>query len=158
ADVLVVEIHVDEAAQLLPVHDAALDARVPGVEVGEELGEGVPVALHRLLTVGVLAEDGRDADLDGHGEGLLSEGVVWSVGARRRGVRGDAGGAGRSPGLTGRTAAGVVNRWRWRACTGRRAAAPRACCPASCRSRQGEPCGHRIDSRYADPSVVSHCG
>lgn len=86
ADVLVVQVDVDEAAQLTAVHDAGLDARMPGLQVGEELGEGVPVALHRLLAVGVGAEDGRDADLDGHGSGLLSDGV-WSVGARQRWYR-----------------------------------------------------------------------
>ena len=40
ADVLVVEVDVDEAAQLAAVHDAVAQAGVPGVEVGEELVEG----------------------------------------------------------------------------------------------------------------------
>ncbi|GLW45316.1 hypothetical protein Stsp02_09780 [Streptomyces sp. NBRC 14336] len=55
---------------------------MPGLQVLEQLGEGVSAALHRLLTVGVRAEDGGDADLDGHGKGLLSEKVVWSRWAR----------------------------------------------------------------------------
>ena len=66
ADVLVVQIDVDEAAQLAAVDQALLDPGVPGLQVGEELGERGPAALDRLLAVGVGAEDGRDADLDGH--------------------------------------------------------------------------------------------
>ncbi|GGX65307.1 hypothetical protein GCM10010358_19590 [Streptomyces minutiscleroticus] len=54
-----------------------------GLQVGEELGEGLPAALHGLLAVGVLAQDGGDADLDGHGWELLSgEGVDGRAAAR----------------------------------------------------------------------------
>jgi hypothetical protein len=43
-----------------------LDARVPRVEVGEQVGDGVTGALHRLGVAGVAAQDGRNANLDSH--------------------------------------------------------------------------------------------
>ena len=87
ADVLVVEVDVHEAAQLAAVDEALADAGVAALQVGEELGEGRALALDGLLAVGVGAEDGRDADLDGHG--WCSCRVKWA-GARRARWRGAA--------------------------------------------------------------------
>ncbi len=67
AHVLVVQVDVDEAAQLAAVQQSGGDARVAGVEVLEEFPEVAAGALDGLGAVGVGAEDGRDADLDGHG-------------------------------------------------------------------------------------------
>ena len=55
-------------------HAAQFVAALPK-QLDNELGEGGTGPLHRLLTVGVLAEDGGDADLDGH-QGVLS---LWSA-------------------------------------------------------------------------------
>ncbi|GAA4917934.1 hypothetical protein GCM10023237_42980 [Streptomyces coeruleoprunus] len=66
-----------------------------GLEVGEQLGEGLPAALDGLGAVGVGAEDGRDADLDGHGVGScgrrkragLEAAAPWAGGTRGAAVR-----------------------------------------------------------------------
>src|SRR5690348_5393500 len=64
--VLVVEVDVDETPQPGAVHQALAQPAVPGVNVAEKLGEGGTGTLHRLGATGVGAQDGRDADLDGH--------------------------------------------------------------------------------------------
>src|SRR4051794_22253910 len=68
-DVLVVEVDVDEPAQRTLVVDQP--ATQPGVLAGEVVQqrlEGVALALDLLLVGGQWAQDGRDADLNGHGE------------------------------------------------------------------------------------------
>ncbi|BAU83566.1 hypothetical protein SLA_2644 [Streptomyces laurentii] len=66
-----------------------------GLEVGEELGEGVALALDGLGAVGVGAEDGRNADLDGHDvDSWVGRRGRWRGGACGAGARrGPAGGA-----------------------------------------------------------------
>src|SRR6478752_368153 len=67
AHVLVVDVDVDEAAQVAVLDQPVLDARVVGLEVVDERTEAGAVGGDRLLTAGVGAQDGRDPDLDGHG-------------------------------------------------------------------------------------------
>src|SRR3954468_7014888 len=68
ADVLVVDVDVDEPVQSAVLrHEAPTKTRVPRVEVAEQVGERVALALDGLLAAGVRAQDRRDPDLDGHG-------------------------------------------------------------------------------------------
>src|SRR6478609_2039869 len=67
ADVLVVDVDVDEAAQVAVLEQAVLDAGVVGLEVVDQGGQAGALAVDRLLPVRVGAQDGRDPDLDGHG-------------------------------------------------------------------------------------------
>src|SRR3954453_10850968 len=85
ADVLVVDVDVDEAVQLALVgHEAVLQAGVLAVEVVDERAQGVAAALDGLLAAGVGAQDGRDPDLDGHDVRFSSwTTVVECIGARR---------------------------------------------------------------------------
>src|SRR5690606_23945259 len=63
AHVVVVDVDVDEAAQLaLVVQDAGGDARVVLLQVLDDLGEGRPLGVHLGLSTRVGAQDGRDAD------------------------------------------------------------------------------------------------
>src|SRR6476619_5186063 len=75
ADVLVVDVDVDEAAQvalpLLGLDEPFLDAGVVGLEVVDHLGQRCTLPVDGLLTVGVRAQDGRDTDLDCHQSLLL---------------------------------------------------------------------------------------
>src|SRR3954471_12110242 len=68
ADVLVVDVDVDEPVQPAVLGDEpTAQPRVPPVEVVEQAGEGLALALDGLLAVGVRAQDRGDPDLDGHG-------------------------------------------------------------------------------------------
>src|SRR5215211_5902669 len=101
ADVLVVDVDVDEAVQGAVLGEqGAGDPRVAPVEVAEQVADGVAVGRHGLLAAGVLAQDRRDTDFNGH-HGLL-ELVSRCGGARWR--RGS--GAGGRPGLTSAVAGG----------------------------------------------------
>ena len=71
ADVLVVDVDVDEAAQVAVLDEATLDAGVVALEVVDQRGERRPAAVDGLGAVGVGAQDGGDTDLDGH-QGVLS--------------------------------------------------------------------------------------
>src|ERR1700729_72489 len=73
ADVLVVEVDVDEAAQLLAVDEPLAQAAVRGVQVVEELVQRRAGPLNRLGATGVAAQDRGDANLNGHVSTLLSE-------------------------------------------------------------------------------------
>src|SRR4051794_27571707 len=79
ANVLVVDVDVDEAVQLALLGDeAVLQTRVLAVEVVDERTERGAAALDGLVAAGVGAEDGRDPDLDGHGVRFSSErGMSW---------------------------------------------------------------------------------
>src|SRR5690242_5530344 len=66
ADVLVVQVHVDEAPQAVSVDQALAQAAVPLVQVAEQFGERGSAPLDLLGAVGVRAQDRRDANLDGH--------------------------------------------------------------------------------------------
>src|SRR6185437_6755206 len=78
-DVLVVDVDVHEPAQAFLVHDPVAKAGVPGVEVDENVGQGATVTGDGLFSPGVGAQDGRDADLDGHAGNLLKKGVQVGV-------------------------------------------------------------------------------
>src|SRR5919108_1520719 len=65
-DVLVVQVHVDEAPQAAVVDQPVAQAAVPLVQVGEQLAERGAGPLDLLGAVGVRAQDRRDANLDGH--------------------------------------------------------------------------------------------
>ena len=68
ADVFVVDVDVDEAAQLAGfVLDLGGERGEVLVDVGDERGQIVGVAGELLLTVGVTDEGGREDDLDGNG-------------------------------------------------------------------------------------------
>src|ERR1700712_5530965 len=68
ADVLVVDVDVDEAVQLALLGDeAVLQTRVLAVEIVDQRAEGRAAALDGLVAAGVGAQDGGDPDLDGHG-------------------------------------------------------------------------------------------
>src|SRR5687767_8775307 len=71
ADVLVVDVDVDEATQVAIVDQALLDAGVVALEVVDQCRQRGAVGLDRLGAVGVGAKDGGDADLDGH-QGVLT--------------------------------------------------------------------------------------
>ena len=66
ADVLVVQVDVHEPAQAAAVGDALAQAGVTPVDVGEQFADRGTGALNRFRTAGVVAQDRRDADLDGH--------------------------------------------------------------------------------------------
>ena len=83
ADVLVVEVDVDEAAQRPRRRPAGRAARRGALEVGDQLGEGVAGALDGLLAAGVAAQDRRDADLDAITAGCSSSGRLASTAARQ---------------------------------------------------------------------------
>src|SRR5690606_9418076 len=67
ADVLVVDVDVDEAAHLGAVEQLLLQPGVGLGQVAEHLADRVTAGLDLGLAVGVLAEHGGDAD-DGHGD------------------------------------------------------------------------------------------
>ena len=54
------------AAQAAVVDQPVLQAAVPGVQVGQQLGQRAAGALDGLGAAGVAAQDRRDADLDCH--------------------------------------------------------------------------------------------
>jgi uncharacterized protein YccT (UPF0319 family) len=84
ADVLVVDVDVDEAVQAAVVGDQpALQAGEPAVQVVDERGQGVTLRLDGLLAAGVGTQDGRDLDLDGHG----GTAPLWTGGRTRAGQR-----------------------------------------------------------------------
>src|SRR5690606_9357417 len=66
AHVLVVQVDVDEAAQAVVVDEAVLDAGVAGLQVGDQLVQGGAFGADGLGAVGVVTQDGRNANLDGH--------------------------------------------------------------------------------------------
>src|SRR5580700_8051266 len=66
ADVLVVEVHVDEPPQAGVVHQALAKPAVFAIEVDQDLTERGSGPLDLLGAVGVGAQDRRDANLDGH--------------------------------------------------------------------------------------------
>ena len=66
AHVLVVEVHVDETAQLLAVDQALAQAAVGGVQVVRAARPGCAGPLDRLGAAGVAAQDRGDANLNGH--------------------------------------------------------------------------------------------
>src|SRR6202011_1380370 len=67
ADVLVVEIDVDEAAHLAVVEQALGDAREPLPQVVQKSLDGSPLALNNRLALGVLAQRRGNVNPDGHG-------------------------------------------------------------------------------------------
>src|SRR5215813_291951 len=71
ADVLVVDVHVDEPVQRPVLDEPVAQPGVPGVQVGEQVGEGVTGAGDGLLAARVLPQDSGDANLDCHGVLLL---------------------------------------------------------------------------------------
>src|SRR5579859_7819601 len=71
-DVLVVQVDVDEPAQALVVDQPLAQAAVLAFQVSQQLVEGGSVSLDLLGPVGVGAQDGRDANLDGHERRSLS--------------------------------------------------------------------------------------
>src|ERR1700761_520758 len=73
ADILVVEVHVDEAAQLLAVHEALAQAAVGRVQVVQQLVQGAAGPFDRLRAAGVAAQDRGDANLNGHVSMLLGQ-------------------------------------------------------------------------------------
>src|SRR5215217_407458 len=81
-DVLVVDVDVDEAVQgAVLIEQRPGDPRVAAVEVAEQVADGVAVGRDGLLAAGVLAQDRRDTDFNGH-QGLLkaarsSGGARW---------------------------------------------------------------------------------
>src|SRR5215475_9227296 len=66
ADILVVQVHVDEPAQPRVVHEPLAQPVVTAVEVSEQFLERGTRALDRLCAAGIAAQDGRDTDLDRH--------------------------------------------------------------------------------------------
>src|SRR5215469_13755353 len=98
-DVLIIEVHVDEPAELLAVDEAFAQAAVRGVQVDQQLAQRGAGPLHRLRAAGVAAQDGRDANLNGHETTLLGE-LLYAMGGNRAGWqlipagRGPAGAAG----------------------------------------------------------------
>ena len=67
ADVLLVDIDVDEAAHLaFFIHEAFLDAGEARLQFDERLADGGGVDFDKLLVVGQLAERRGDADFFGH--------------------------------------------------------------------------------------------
>src|SRR4051794_27148350 len=73
ADVLVVEVDVDETVQRAVVGDEpAAQPVVPGVEVGKQVVERLALAVDGLVSAGVATEDGRDPDFDGHGHSVAN--------------------------------------------------------------------------------------
>src|SRR5215475_2329843 len=80
ADVLVVQVYVDEPPQPGGVHEPVTEPVIAAVEVSYQLRQRGTRALDRLRAAGIGAEDGRDTDLDSH---ILS--------APRLCVRGDTG-------------------------------------------------------------------
>src|SRR5262245_33980765 len=88
ADILVVDVHVDEAVQRAVVGDeTGAEARVAPVKINEQVGDGVAGATDGLLAAGIRAEDGRDANFDGHGAFSLSGGSGrYERGMRRSGA------------------------------------------------------------------------
>src|SRR5207302_9426504 len=74
ADVLVVEVDVDEPVERAVVGDeSATQPIVATVEVGEKVFQRLALAVDGLLPAGVAAEDGRDTDFDGHGHILATD-------------------------------------------------------------------------------------
>src|SRR5215204_1691911 len=101
ADVLVVDVDVDEAMQGAVLGEqGAGDPRVAPVEVAEQVADGVAIGGDGLLAAGVLAQDRRDTDFNGH-QGLLKA-ARSSGGARWRRCSG----AGGRPGPTSAVAGG----------------------------------------------------
>src|ERR1700727_929911 len=64
--VLVVQVHVDEAAQPAVGDQPLLQPGVAGVDVIDELAQRGALALYLLGAVGVGAQDRRDTNVDGH--------------------------------------------------------------------------------------------
>src|SRR5215469_3767474 len=83
-DVLIIEVHVDEPAELLAVDEAFAQAAVRGVQVDQQLAQRGAGPLHRLRAAGVAAQDGRDANLNGHETTLLGE-LLYAMGGNRAG-------------------------------------------------------------------------
>src|SRR5690606_3057883 len=71
ADVLVVDVDVHELPQVVAFDQALPEAVVPGLQVVEQLLERAALAFDDLGAVGVGAQNGRDANFDGHGLDLL---------------------------------------------------------------------------------------
>src|SRR3954451_7008039 len=96
AHVLVVDVDVHEAVQLALLGDqTVLDAGELGVDVVDQGAEGRARALDGLVAAGVGAQDGRDADLDGHCGGTPRVmGVGWTCDGDRVRARGSATAAG----------------------------------------------------------------
>ena len=86
ADVLVVEEHVDEAAQLAAVVVEPLaEAGVRGVERAEHLADGRAVDAHLGRAAGEVAQLGGDADGDGHSDLLRVARCLARTRSRRAG-------------------------------------------------------------------------
>ncbi|MNH36000.1 hypothetical protein D3C79_967490 [compost metagenome] len=66
-DVLIVEVQVDEAMQLLLVHQPLANARVAPLEVFDDLAHRLPLGLDTLAAVGVAAQQGGNTDKNRHG-------------------------------------------------------------------------------------------
>src|ERR1051326_1626223 len=76
ADVLVVQVDVDESAQLAVLDQPVADAGVALVESGDHLAQRGALGLDALGAVGVGAQDGRNGDLDGH---WFCSWTVWAL-------------------------------------------------------------------------------
>src|SRR5690625_584193 len=70
AYVFVVDIDVDEPAQLTVVDESLLDAAVVALDVVDQLGQSGAVTRHDLVAVGVGAQTRGDTNLAGHGLSL----------------------------------------------------------------------------------------
>src|SRR5918993_187527 len=108
ADVLVVEVDVDEPVELVrALEQARLDAGGLGLEAVEHRGDGAAVGLDDVGAVGEVTQGGRDADANAHGwmpflfsvclrtglpGGLLWRGAVVGRAGGVAGERADAGG------------------------------------------------------------------
>src|SRR5688500_18722520 len=66
ADVLVVDVDVDEATHTAILDEPLLDAGVIRLQILDELGHGAALAVDGALAVGERAQDRGDSDLDGH--------------------------------------------------------------------------------------------
>src|SRR5512132_1361460 len=90
-DVLVVDVDVDEAVQgAVAGQQRPGDPGVAPVQVADQVADGVAVGGHGLLAAGVLAQDRRDADFNGHQGLLVEDRGTRGAGApvRRRGTAG----------------------------------------------------------------------
>src|SRR5690348_11384396 len=65
-DILVVQVDIDEPAEVLAVDQPVAQAAVLGVQVGKQLVQGGPGPLHRLGATCVAAQNRRNANLNGH--------------------------------------------------------------------------------------------
>src|SRR5215475_6578427 len=66
ADVLVVQVYVDEPPQAGGVHEPVTEPVIAAVEISDQLRQRGTRALDRLRAAGIGAENGRDTDLDSH--------------------------------------------------------------------------------------------